>query len=760
MRLLASALLASSLVCAAQLEEEEAKKGCIVLPNLGAWMDGATGRQLVLNHDSVEVRTELLESAGFAESVAREHLARASVENIDLEGSVAEHVRRQVRLSLFRRLEAASFWQGTEFGDSVGFAQTGAALECIVFEQGFCEMRAEMVAELSTLGLISCLTVGRGLVDICSRNDLLYLVGGRRPGVVVVSRWPLECSLDAARNMLDSLAFGGKVIIHGLSTMEEVATVVSDLTAVGLCARFISNSSSSSDDEVGGYVTGLAGLEPNFKCSDPPSTTTKIPKAFVISLDRHVTSRWPSFQARNEKTRAILGDAFPLVERFSAVDGAIHAAPTSELRRLFWRKKPSQFDPYEDHGMRPGVVGCALSHLVLWSRLAATKKEDLDAYLILEDDADLSGVDFPKRWRSEVVDSGLMQDPRWDVVFLAFMDPSPLHASGYAWPGISRRSRRSRSRGGGTYGYLVRARGAARLLKHARLHGVPQAVDWFMMEAAGLSNEVVAYQSSPELILSKSTFGSSTHEPYPWTLDHVCAHRETFHRKSLVDEIVGGATVGIQKTGFFMENNNPLVPPDFEIRFIIELSPGADVAAFKAGRECLQVCYNVDRPVLSPRDALGCTYVFEDHSSSRRYMDPSATDPNRVHALHFTVFDGQFLMANLAPQGPQLFRVPASHIELSFHDEILKVHYYDLDQATFLNKHATDLLCLISDDEGARFCAHLGSFPTVLDVVASGHFQVSLKSLMGTDLCSLNLELATTTIKVQLHNQIEKQDTC
>jgi len=88
-------------------------------------------------------------------------------------------------------------------------------------------------------------------------------------------------------------------------------------------------------------------------------------KSFVINLDRR-----PDRMALIDAQKPLL----PLFERVSAFDG----------RDLTISKRLRSLCRHGDYYMRPGVIGCVLSHLKLYMRLIDDKEHD--GYLIFEDD--------------------------------------------------------------------------------------------------------------------------------------------------------------------------------------------------------------------------------------------------------------------------------------------------------------------------------------------------------------------------------------
>lgn len=96
-----------------------------------------------------------------------------------------------------------------------------------------------------------------------------------------------------------------------------------------------------------------------------------VAKVFCINLD-YCQDRWERMEAR-------LQNVTPRMERFPAV--------SASDPRVFQQKLAG-------NTLSPGAIGCALSHLDVWKRIASSSKTD-DLFLILEDD-----VFFQKDWIS------------------------------------------------------------------------------------------------------------------------------------------------------------------------------------------------------------------------------------------------------------------------------------------------------------------------------------------------------------------------
>jgi GR25 family glycosyltransferase involved in LPS biosynthesis len=132
----------------------------------------------------------------------------------------------------------------------------------------------------------------------------------------------------------------------------------------------------------------------NFQVHRP--FTQKIDDAFIINLDR-----------RADRMEKLGADLRGRAERWPAVDGrALTLTPA--LKRLL---KPNDFF------WKKAVTGCALSHLGLWSKLAA-ENPDIENYLIMEDDVKLR-PDWEAAWKEALED--VPED--YDIIYLGGVLP-------------------------------------------------------------------------------------------------------------------------------------------------------------------------------------------------------------------------------------------------------------------------------------------------------------------------------------------------
>jgi GR25 family glycosyltransferase involved in LPS biosynthesis len=126
-----------------------------------------------------------------------------------------------------------------------------------------------------------------------------------------------------------------------------------------------------------------------------------IDDCWVINLDRREDRLERFYKAHPDLAMRVL--------RMPAFEGT-KLKLTPKLARLF--------APHDFAWKKP-VMGCALSHLAMWCKLAGDK-EDIQSYLIMEDDAVLKG-EWKKAWKTAVKEKHLPAD--WDVIYLGGVLP-------------------------------------------------------------------------------------------------------------------------------------------------------------------------------------------------------------------------------------------------------------------------------------------------------------------------------------------------
>jgi GR25 family glycosyltransferase involved in LPS biosynthesis len=158
-------------------------------------------------------------------------------------------------------------------------------------------------------------------------------------------------------------------------------------------------------------------------------------------------------------------------------------------------------NPYGSHNNYRSVVGCALSHYYLWNILVEQQKkhkekdkkeqeekeekERRDYWIILEDDVQfVSGfLEKMKHLQEQLECHSETRD--WDIIFLGWHDshyrlgedkdviPKLL----YKFDGDT-----IRTFGAGAFAYMIRAKGALKLLQLAQKDHIQQPIDWFLFD--------------------------------------------------------------------------------------------------------------------------------------------------------------------------------------------------------------------------------------------------------------------------------------
>lgn len=132
------------------------------------------------------------------------------------------------------------------------------------------------------------------------------------------------------------------------------------------------------------------------------------------------------------------------------------------------------------------MIGCALTHLTLWSELA--DKPLYHNLLVLEDDAILA-TSFSKKVQAIVVEMD-KSNTNWDVIFLGFI---PINNKIEMMENNFRIEKWTTMQAsvnslGGTHGYIINPRGANRLLQFIQENGMTNAIDTMIHKACDLTN--------------------------------------------------------------------------------------------------------------------------------------------------------------------------------------------------------------------------------------------------------------------------------
>lgn len=219
-----------------------------------------------------------------------------------------------------------------------------------------------------------------------------------------------------------------------------------------------------------------------------PQKPARLASVVAINLNRR-PDRWEQLRARVK----MAGLDEPT--RLEAVDGTeLRMSTVATIFNLSsWRYGKAR-NAHQDHGYRSNVVGCALSHMRAWERVAAN--EDDSIHLVLEDDV-VFAPDFMHTWPAALAE--LRRDEAWHLAYLGALDDRDLYGDYRISDYFSRFSDRPRVFGAGAFAYAIRPRTARLLLHDARLNGIQQAVDWWLVDKF---DRLVCYKASPPLASS------------------------------------------------------------------------------------------------------------------------------------------------------------------------------------------------------------------------------------------------------------------
>ncbi len=188
-------------------------------------------------------------------------------------------------------------------------------------------------------------------------------------------------------------------------------------------------------------------------------------KWHIINLDRR-EDRWIKFI--EHMTERGLSD---VCRRFPAIDGS-KLISNRYLRRIF--------DGNNYNWVKP-VIGCALSHLLLWCDLIESKNS---ACVILEDDVQLcKSVDI----KLKALYGEIKKLNDWDIIYLGTSSKIPFRDDPvYKIPTLIKRNRNEcfASSFGGLFGYIISNQGAKKIINYISEIGMRNAIDTMIFNFA------------------------------------------------------------------------------------------------------------------------------------------------------------------------------------------------------------------------------------------------------------------------------------
>lgn len=205
-------------------------------------------------------------------------------------------------------------------------------------------------------------------------------------------------------------------------------------------------------------------------------------KTFVVNLARR-PDRW------DKMCKMDFGGLE--LNRFEAIDG-LKLKNSAQLQRIF---------DGNDYKMRRGMVGCALSHLLLTIQLVNDK--EYEYYCILEDD--ITPVPNFKERIQKVFE---ICNSEWDLIYLGHHYKNQPESGSNSEMVIEKWSaEKSLSLSlGGTGGYLLCKKGAKKLLDFINRTGMTNGIDTVQQKSA---NELDIYYVSPHLFSAECWRGNN-----------------------------------------------------------------------------------------------------------------------------------------------------------------------------------------------------------------------------------------------------------
>lgn len=219
------------------------------------------------------------------------------------------------------------------------------------------------------------------------------------------------------------------------------------------------------------------------KAEPPPPVETPKPKRVVRSGVMKIKTHVINLKRREDRLKSFREDndnQLISYNIFDAIDGK-KLTPCHNIQKLF---------EHNDYKYRRGIVGCALSHIVLWQEIITTDTSGI----IIEDDAKLT-PHFTNKAVKLIADT-----PNADIIFFghhaykpkpedAVLDKDPVAEQ---WT----REKCQRESAGGTTAYFITPKGARNMMEFIREHSVINGIDWVMFKTANINN---IYYSTPHI---------------------------------------------------------------------------------------------------------------------------------------------------------------------------------------------------------------------------------------------------------------------
>lgn len=225
---------------------------------------------------------------------------------------------------------------------------------------------------------------------------------------------------------------------------------------------------------------------------------------------------------RMNRMKCIFAENQIEVEFFAAIDG----------KKLL--STDNRLDIFRGNSFRNrrGIMGCALSHYLLWEKLATDT--EFDYYVIYEDDIEL--VDDYKNKFSKIFESYTkIKNP--GVLYLGFTMTKKHLKENYKKYRLKDNVQMEMMEiidneiyGGGAFGYILNKNVAISMMEFVKNNGIKIEVDWMMMRA-----NIIMRSCLPHLVLTRSVQNDSYEVDSDIQKDYDKIQLELIENESLID---------------------------------------------------------------------------------------------------------------------------------------------------------------------------------------------------------------------------------
>lgn len=209
-------------------------------------------------------------------------------------------------------------------------------------------------------------------------------------------------------------------------------------------------------------------------------------RCIVINLDNR-KDRYESFQNEISKRKEQDGIMVSPI-RFSAINGN-NIIPSRYLEHVF---------NDNDYSYRCGMIGCALSHITLWTNILKHKDT---IFLILEDDITFTNQ-FVKKFQRIF---NLLNNKDYDLIMIGYSEQNDYRKRMKSYNTESLQCEKWDTHQsllkscGGTFGYIINQQGALKMLQFIQKHGMTNCIDTMIQKACDSLN---IYYCTPQLVES------------------------------------------------------------------------------------------------------------------------------------------------------------------------------------------------------------------------------------------------------------------